>query len=101
MTSPTVSPVAGSRMGAWPRAGGPRDSSPTLRRATPPRSCAAITSAPGKPPRARLVLGMSHARAASTGVVASSMSLPYRHSPASSLARSSLSLLQVTSCGLT
>ena len=58
--------------------------SPTRVRFVPPASSALMTSDPGYPPALR-ALPMVQASLASTGLVVSSKSFPYRHMPDSSL----------------
>mmetsp|Transcript_38782 Transcript_38782/g.97036 ORF Transcript_38782/g.97036 Transcript_38782/m.97036 type:complete len:227 (-) Transcript_38782:444-1124(-) len=82
VTLPIFSP-SGDRMSAPSLAGGPVVVSPTRFLLTPFLIWLIIVSAPRKPPSARRRFPTVQTSAASTGVVSSSASWPYRHRPAS------------------
>ena len=88
VTTPTSRP-SGVAIGVPSRAGAlPSGFNPTRTRAGPSASSRRMRAAPGKPPSVRRRFWIVHVSPASTGEVVSSMSWPYRHSPASSRGRS-------------
>ena len=88
LTSPICSPLLASMTVVWLRAGGPWLTSPTRFLVGLSLSWRKIISAPGKSSSlfwmTRLRFPIVHVKPASIGVVSSSISLPYKHKPASS-----------------
>lgn len=82
VTSPTTVP-SGVWISLCCRAGGPVDRKPTRRRDTPSAIWARMTAPPRKSKASRRRLPTVQVSPASTGVMSSFRSLPYRHSPAS------------------